>query len=557
MALFLAICSISGLGLLYWQIAEVTERNAEIQNSLLRYQSEKEILERSISNLNLQKSNLDQDLRNSKIDFEKLRNNLNVLKNEQKIMETELDEKKKDINKLAKQEETAIDIIEDSKKTRELYNELSDENRSLQKSINENSVIRFNLKKEVDQLEIQLENLIKREEESQERYKVLSVDKENLRIETLSLFKDRDEISRLLSVKVQTSKELSRLEEEVRNLEEKKGKLLLEISENNTQNNQAISFLSLNKPLFQNLSEDLENIAKQKRELEVTLAGLKERENLFDKKHRDILTAIEVEKNRQNSINNSNKNLDEKRILLNGEIIKLEGNIQQLSNASLEISTQLQNNKENLASENGRLSALKENIEQLLTRKADVKTDVANLEKLNLKLLADISSNETKINQAIEAITINQPLVKNLSEDINSLTNQKRILENEIKDLRASESSLKNNTEELVKTIEEKKLSGIVLSNTINNLDKKRIELLIEVDNANDSIQNLKNEFSLLSIELQNTRENLASENARLATLKEIIFQKENDLNVLFPQKNINEGVDTNLIPEDNLGGDE
>ena len=557
MALFLAICSISGLGLLYWQIAEVTERNAEIQNSLLRYQSEKEILERSISNLNLQKSNLDQDLRNSKIDFEKLRNNLNVLKNEQKIMETELDEKKKDINKLAKQEETAIDIIEDSKKTRELYNELSDENRSLQKSINENSVIRFNLKKEVDQLEIQLENLIKREEESQERYKVLSVDKENLRIETLSLSKDRDEISRLLSVKVQTSKELSSLEEEVRNLEEKKGKLLLEISENNTQNNQAISFLSLNKPLFQNLSEDLENIAKQKRELEVTLAGLKERENLFDKKHRDILTAIEVEQNRQNSINNSNKNLDEKRILLNGEIIKLEGNIQQLSNASLEISTQLQNNKENLASENGRLSALKENIEQLLTRKADVKTDVANLEKLNLKLLADISSNETKINQAIEAITINQPLVKNLSEDINSLTNQKRILENEIKDLRASESSLKNNTEELVKTIEEKKLSGIVLSNTINNLDKKRIELLIEVDNANDSIQNLKNEFSLLSIELQNIRENLASENARLATLKEIIFQKENDLNVLFPQENINEGVDTTLIPEDNLGGDE
>ena len=557
MALFLAICSISGLGLLYWQIAEVTERNAEIQNSLLRYQSEKEILERSISNLNLQKSNLDQDLRNSKIDFEKLRNNLNVLKNEQKIMETELDEKKKDINKLAKQEEAAIDIIEDSKKTRELYNELSDENRSLQKSINENSVIRFNLKKEVDQLEIQLENLIKREEESQERYKVLSVDKENLRIETLSLSKDRDEISRLLSVKVQTSKELSSLEEEVRNLEEKKGKLLLEISENNTQNNQAISFLSLNKPLFQNLSEDLENIAKQKRELEVTLAGLKERENLFDKKHRDILTAIEVEQNRQNSINNSNKNLDEKRILLNGEIIKLEGNIQQLSNASLEISTQLQNNKENLASENGRLSALKENIEQLLTRKADVKTDVANLEKLNLKLLADISSNETKINQAIEAITINQPLVKNLSEDINSLTNQKRILENEIKDLRASESSLKNNTEELVKTIEEKKLSGIVLSNTINNLDKKRIELLIEVDNANDSIQNLKNEFSLLSIELQNIRENLASENARLATLKEIIFQKENDLNVLFPQENINEGVDTTLIPEDNLGGDE
>ena len=557
MALFLAICSISGIGLLYWQIAEVTERNAEIQNSLLRYQSEKEILERSISNLNLQKSNLDQDLRNSKIDFEKLRNNLNVLKNEQKIMETELDEKKKDINKLAKQEEAAIDIIEDSKKTRELYNELSDENRSLQKSINENSVIRFNLKKEVDQLEIQLENLIKREEDSQERYKVLSVDKENLRIETLSLSKDRDEISRLLSVKVQTSKELSSLEEEVRNLEEKKGKLLLEISENNTQNNQAISFLSLNKPLFQNLSEDLENIAKQKRELEVTLAGLKERENLFDKKHRDILTAIEVEQNRQNSINNSNKNLDEKRILLNGEIIKLEGNIQQLSNASLEISTQLQNNKENLASENGRLSALKENIEQLLTRKADVKTDVANLEKLNLKLLADISSNETKINQAIEAITINQPLVKNLSEDINSLTNQKRILENEIKDLRASESSLKNNTEELVKAIEEKKLSGIVLSNTINNLDKKRIELLIEVDNANDSIQNLKNEFSLLSIELQNTRENLASENARLATLKEIIFQKENDLNVLFPQENINEDVDTNLIPEDNLGGDE
>lgn len=557
MALFLAICSISGLGLLYWQIAEVTERNAEIQNSLLRYQSEKEILERSISNLNLQKSNLDQDLRNSKIDFEKLRNNLNVLKNEQKIMETELDEKKKDINKLAKQEEAAIDIIEDSKKTRELYNELSDENRSLQKSINENSVIRFNLKKEVDQLEIQLENLIKREEESQERYKVLSVDKENLRIETLSLSKDRDEISRLLSDKVQTSKELSSLEEEVRNLEEKKGKLLLEISENNTQNNQAISFLSLNKPLFQNLSEDLENIAKQKRELEVTLAGLKERENLFDKKHRDILTAIEVEQNRQNSINNSNKNLDEKRILLNGEIIKLEGNIQQLSNASLEISTQLQNNKENLASENGRLSALKENIEQLLTRKADVKTDVANLEKLNLKLLADISSNETKINQAIEAITINQPLVKNLSEDINSLTNQKRILENEIKDLRASESSLKNNTEELVKTIEEKKLSGIVLSNTINNLDKKRIELLIEVDNANDSIQNLKNEFSLLSIELQNIRENLASENARLATLKEIIFQKENDLNILFPQENINEGVDTTLIPEDNLGGDE
>jgi len=557
MALFLAICSISGIGLLYWQIAEVTERNAEIQNSLLRYQSEKEILERSISNLNLQKSNLDQDLRNSKIDFEKLRNNLNVLKNEQKIMETELDEKKKDINKLAKQEETAIDIIEDSKKTRELYNELSDENRSLQKSINENSVIRFNLKKEVDQLEIQLENLIKREEESQERYKVLSVDKENLRIETLSLSKDRDEISRLLSVKVQTSKELSSLEEEVRNLEEKKGKLLLEISENNTQNNQAISFLSLNKPLFQNLSEDLENIAKQKRELEVTLAGLKERENLFDKKHRDILTAIEVEQNRQNSINNSNKNLDEKRILLNGEIIKLEGNIQQLSNASLEISTQLQNNKENLASENGSFSALKENIEQLLTRKADVKTDVANLEKLNLTLLADISSNETKINQAIEAITINQPLVKNLSEDINSLTNQKRILENEIKDLRASESSLKNNTEELVKTIEEKKLSGIVLSNTINNLDKKRIELLIEVDNANDSIQNLKNEFSLLSIELQNTRENLASENARLATLKEIIFQKENDLNVLFPQENINEGVDTTLIPEDNLGGDE
>lgn len=557
MALFLAICSISGIGLLYWQIAEVTERNAEIQNSLLRYQSEKEILERSISNLNLQKSDLDQDLRNSKIDFEKLRNNLNVLKNEQKIMETELDEKKKDINKLAKQEETAIDIIEDSKKTRELYNELSDENRSLQKSINENSVIRFNLKKEVDQLEIQLENLIKREEESQERYKVLSVDKENLRIETLSLSKDRDEISRLLSVKVQTSKELSSLEEEVRNLEEKKGKLLLEISENNTQNNQAISFLSLNKPLFQNLSEDLENIAKQKRELEVTLAGLKERENLFDKKHRDILTAIEVEQNRQNSINNSNKNLDEKRILLNGEIIKLEGNIQQLSNASLEISTQLQNNKENLASENGRLSALKENIEQLLTRKADVKTDVANLEKLNLKLLADISSNETKINQAIEAITINQPLVKNLSEDINSLTNQKRILENEIKDLRASESSLKNNTEELVKTIEEKKLSGIVLSNTINNLDKKRIELLIEVDNANDSIQNLKNEFSLLSIELQNTRENLASENARLATLKEIIFQKENDLNVSFPQENINEDVDTNLIPEDNIGGDE
>ena len=288
MALFLAICSISGLGLLYWQIAEVTERNAEIQNSLLRYQSEKEILERSISNLNLQKSDLDQDLRNSKIDFEKLRNNLNVLKNEQKIMETELDEKKKDINKLAKQEETAIDIIEDSKKTRELYNELSDENRSLQKSINENSVIRFNLKKEVDQLEIQLENLIKREEESQERYKVLSVDKENLRIETLSLSKDRDEISRLLSVKVQTSKELSSLEEEVRNLEEKKGKLLLEISENNTQNNQAISFLSLNKPLFQNLSEDLENIAKQKRELEVTLAGLKERENLFDKKHREL-----------------------------------------------------------------------------------------------------------------------------------------------------------------------------------------------------------------------------------------------------------------------------
>ena len=557
MALFLAICSISGIGLLYWQIAEVTERNAEIQNSLLRYQSEKEILERSISNLNLQKSNLDQDLKNSKIDFEKLRNNLNVLKNEQKIMETELDEKKKDINKLAKQEETAIDIIEDSKKTRELYNELSDENRSLQKSINENSVIRFNLKKEVDQLEIQLENLIKREEESQERYKVLSVDKENLRIETLSLSKDRDEISRLLSVKVQTSKELSSLEEEVRNLEEKKGKLLLEISENNTQNNQAISFLSLNKPLFQNLSEDLENIAKQKRELEVTLAGLKERENLFDKKHRDILTAIEVEQNRQNRINNYNKNLDEKRILLNGEIIKLEGNIQQLSNASLEISTQLQNNKENLASENGRLSALKENIEQLLTRKADVKTDVANLEKLNLKLLADISSNETKINQAIEAITINQPLVKNLSEDINSLTNQKRILENEIKDLRASESSLKNNTEELVKTIEEKKLSGIVLSNTINNLDKKRIELLIKVDNANDSIQNLKNEFSLLSIELQNTRENLASENARLATLKEIIVQKENDLNVLFPQENINEDVDTNLIPEDNLGGDE
>ena len=557
MALFLAICSISGIGLLYWQIAEVTERNAEIQNSLLRYQSEKEILERSISNLNLQKSNLDQDLRNSKIDFEKLRNNLNVLKNEQKIMETELDEKKKDINKLAKQEEAAIDIIEDSKKTRELYNELSDENRSLQKSINENSVIRFNLKKEVDQLEIQLENLIKREEESQERYKVLSVDKENLRIETLSLSKDRDEISRLLSVKVQTSKELSSLEEEVRNLEEKKGKLLLEISENNTQNNQAISFLSLNKPLFQNLSEDLENIAKQKRELEVTLAGLKERENLFDKKHRDILTAIEVEQNRQNSINNYNKNLDEKRILLNGEIIKLEGNIQQLSNASLEISTQLQNNKENLASENGRLSALKENIEQLLTRKADVKTDVANLEKLNLKLLADISSNETKINQAIEAITINQPLVKNLSEDINSLTNQKRILENEIKDLRASESSLKNNTEELVKAIEEKKLSGIVLSNTINNLDKKRIELLIKVDNANDSIQNLKNEFSLLSIELQNTRENLASENARLATLKEIIVQKENDLNVLFPQENINEDVDTNLIPEDNLGGDE
>lgn len=555
MALFLAICSISGIGVLYWQIAEVTERNAEIQNSLLRYQSEKEILEKSISNLNSQKSDLDQDFKNSKINFEELTNNLKVLKNEQKIIETDLDKKKKDINKLAKQEKTAIDTIEDSKKTRALFDELSNENRSLQKFINENSVVKFNLRKEVDQLEIQLENLIKREEESQERNKVLSVNKENLRIETLSLFKDRDEISRLLSVKVQTSKELSSLEQEVRNLEEKKGKLFLEISENNIKNDQAISFLSLNKPLFQNLSENLENIAKQKRELEVTLAGLKERENLFDKKHKDILTSIEVEQNRQNSIDNSNKNLDEKRILLNGEIIKLEGNIQQLNNASLEISAELQSNREDLASENGRLSVLKENTEQLLARKVVIKTDVTNLEKLNLRLLADISSNETKINQAIEAITINQPLVKNLSKDLNSLTNKKRILENEIKDLRASESSLKNSTEKLVKTIEEKKLSGIVLSNTINNLDKKRIELLIEVDNAKDSIQTLKDEFFLLSIELQNTRENLASENARLGTLKEIIVQKENDLKVLVPPKNTNE--DFNLKSKDNQGGEE
>jgi len=463
MAAVLTVGAIGGLGFLYFQIAEVTEKNSEIQNNLARYKSEQAGLEGTIARLLKQKRDADSQLKLSQVRLDAVNDNSRIATIELAEVRSQLNENRAAVSNLKKKEQAAKSLIDQAERAQVLFDNLSSRNISLQRSIDKDSNLKNDFEIDIVQLKIKLEDLIDKEEKTASRVKDLMSDEDRLRSETSRLKDDREEIFRL-------GKDRSRLADEIKNLritvetqQRLNGQLLSDILANTTTNDELKAKLANDKPLQETLSADVDRLYSEKRELEGNLAGLKELE-----------------------------------------------------------------------------SSLKD-------RKRELGNEIANLELRVRGVLSDILANTTTNDELKAKLAKDKPLQEMLSADVDRLYSEKRELEGNLAGLKELESSLKDRERELANAIAdlELRVRGVIDEN--KELNEKRVNLLTDVNKAKGNLSKVNSEVTQLEIELQTTRENLASENGRLGTLREIIFQRKTELNLDIGP--INEDVLNSISP--------
>ena len=236
MAAVLTVGAIGGLGFLYFQIAEVTEKNSEIQNNLARYKSEQAGLEGTIARLLKQKRDADSQLKLSQVRLDAVNDNSRIATIELAEVRSQLNENRAAVSNLKKKEQAAKSLIDQAERAQVLFDNLSSRNISLQRSIDKDSNLKNDFEIDIVQLKIKLEDLIDKEEKTASRVKDLMSDEDRLRSETSRLKDDREEIFRL-------GKDRSRLADEIKNLritvetqQRLNGQLLSDILANTTTN---------------------------------------------------------------------------------------------------------------------------------------------------------------------------------------------------------------------------------------------------------------------------------------------------------------------------------
>ena len=373
MAAVLTVGAIGGLGFLYFQIVEVTEKNAGIQNNLARYKSEQAGLEGTIARLLKQKRDVDSQLKISQVGLDAVNDNSRIATIELTEVRSQLNENRAAVSNLKKKEQAAKNLIDQAEKVQVLFDNLSSKNISLQRSIDKNLNLKNDLEIDIVQLRIKLEDLIDKEEKTASRVKDLMSDEDRLRSETFRLKDDQEEIFRL-------EKDRSRLADEIKNLrvtvetqQRLNGQLLSDILANTTRNDELKAELAKNKPLQEMLSADVDRLYSEKRELEANLAGLKELESSLKDRERELGNEIADLELRVRGVIDENKELNERRINLLTDVNKAKGNLSKVNSEVIQLEIELQTTRENLASENGRLGTLREIIFQ---RKTELNLDI-------------------------------------------------------------------------------------------------------------------------------------------------------------------------------------
>jgi len=391
MAAVLTVGAIGGLGFLYFQIVEVTEKNSGIQNNLARYKSEQAGLEGTIARLLKQKRDVDSQLKISQVGLDAVNDNSRIATIELTEVRSQLNENRAAVSNLKKKEQAAKNLIDQAEKVQVLFDNLSSRNISLQRSIDKNLNLKNDLEIDIVQLRIKLEDLIDKEEKTATRVKDLMSDEDRLRSETFRLKDDREEIFRLEKDRSRLADEIKNLRITVENQQRLNGQLLSDILANTTRNDELKAELAKDKPLQEMLSADVDRLYSEKRELEANLAGLKELESSLKDRERELGNEIADLELRVRVVIDENKELNERRINLLTDVNKAKGNLSKVNSEVIQLEIELQTTRENLASENGRLGTLREIIFQ---RKTELNLDIGPVNEDVLNSISPITADD-------------------------------------------------------------------------------------------------------------------------------------------------------------------
>ena len=453
----------------------IDNNNQLNKNKNLENQKGNELINNNI-NLNIQIKNLEQQLLNNNIEYEKLKKEYNLVLLSQKNDNHQIENLKNDIFQLKKKEKNII------KDFSELDNKYKNINKSYEQLLEENKNFKI-------------------------QNSIISKEKENL----IDKLKQNE-------AQISNQKEIINQVDNFNNLINKLNQELEKKNEDNIIiNNELVKIKSEKNALTVSNNEKEKEINNLKIEIsklklnEINLLSIKSNMQSLQKKA-DNFNDLEKEKN---SINQKYNQLFEKNKALENEILQLSEDKKKLSEKIEQYEKQISNQKDIINKNDNINKQLKLKNNQLIENNAIIKEELEKLKKDN-KFLQD--SNKDKDNE-LNKLNKNIEQMKKNDEKILFIKNKEQEIDKKIKNLDEKQKYFDSVNEKY--SLLEKQ--NIELENNIFSLQKKKEKL-------QDDIKKLEGQFSNQNdlIKIQNNLNN------EINNLKQQLSQKEKEMEIKY-----------------------
>lgn len=378
-AAVLAAGTIGGTGYLYFQIADVTERNAEIQKNMAMFESQ-------IDTYKLQVSNLGKQTLEAKFTFDEAEKKIENAKNELRLIKGQLQnakdafqEESKKIDKLKVQKQDAEIILSEFETIETLHKKLSDENRLLEKQISKSNVTKFDLEKLIESLEPKLDDLQRREKNADGRVKSLMLTETDLQDETTKLRANKNENTRLNDAIKDREDTLASLEKEITTYKKQIAELKADKAVQSNNHQEIVDAINRDRPMRNKLSSEVGDLAKKKNQLAATISGwetskdrLQERTDNLEKEVGKLIT-------RAAELDGEIQGKKDTRIKLQSEITNLQIDLSKGVKARGELDSDINNMRQKMTEHEATNATL-------FIKQATLEADITNFETTKQKL---------------------------------------------------------------------------------------------------------------------------------------------------------------------------
>jgi len=378
-AAVLAAGTIGGIGFLYFQIADVTERNAEIQKNMAMFESQ-------IDTYKLQVSNLGEQTLEAKFTFDEAEKKVEKAKNELRLFKGKLQnatdafqEESKKIDKLKLQKQDAEIILSEFKTIETLHKKLSDENRLLEKQIAKGNVTKFDLEKSIESLEPKLDNLQRREKTADGRVKSLMLTVTDLQDETAKLQANKNENTRLNDAVKDLEDTQASLQKEITTFKKQIAELKADKAVQSNNHQGIVDAINRDRPMRNKLSSEVRDLAEKKSQLAATISGWETTKDRLQESKDDLEKEVGKLIIREAELDGEIQGKKDSITKLQSEITNLQIDLSKGVKARDELDSDINNMRQKMTEHEATIATL-------FIKQAALDADITNFEKTKQKL---------------------------------------------------------------------------------------------------------------------------------------------------------------------------